>query len=52
MFTPGGSHSESEIPEELEELRKKHPNVTLTYAWPYNLAKVSKMLMEHIQQFS
>ncbi len=52
MFTPGGSHSESEIPEELEELRKKHPTVTLIYAWPYNLDKVSKMLMEHIRQFS
>ncbi|MEO6202992.1 MAG: CbiX/SirB N-terminal domain-containing protein [Nitrospirales bacterium] len=51
MFTPGGSHSECEIPEELEELRKNHPKVTLIYAWPYNLEKVSKMLMEHIQQF-
>ena len=51
MFTPGGSHSENEIPEELEELRKKHPKVKLTYAWPYNLEKVSKMLMEHIHQF-
>ncbi|WNM58082.1 sirohydrochlorin chelatase [Candidatus Nitrospira allomarina] len=52
MFTPGGSHSESEIPEELEELRKKHPQITLIYAWPFNLEKVSKMLIEHIQQFS
>ena len=52
MFTPGGSHSEYEIPEEMEELRKHHPNVTLTYAWPYNLNKVSHMLMEHINQFS
>lgn len=51
MFTPGGSHSESEIPEELEELRKTHPKVNLIYAWPFNLEKVSKMLMEHIQQF-
>jgi len=52
MFTPGGSHSEIEIPEELEELRRKHPGVTLNYAWPYNLMQVSKMLMEHIQQFA
>jgi len=52
MFTPGGSHSELEIPEELEELRKQHPDVALNYAWPYNLTKVSKMLMEHINQFS
>ena len=52
MFTPGGSHSEFEIPEEIEELQHKHPGVTIHYAWPYNLAKVSKMLMEHIEQFS
>ncbi len=52
MFTPGGSHSELEIPEELEELRKQHPGVTLNYAWPYNLTDVSKMLMEHIARFS
>ena len=52
MFTPGGSHSEYEIPEELEELRKEYPNVTLHYAWPYNLNQVSKMLVDHIGQFS
>jgi len=52
MFTPGGSHSEYEIPEELQELRHKHPGVKLLYAWPYNLAQVSKMLMDHINQFS
>ena len=51
MFTPGGSHSEYEIPEELEELRKHHPGVTLNYAWPYDLNKVSQMLMEHIARF-
>jgi sirohydrochlorin cobaltochelatase len=51
MFTPGGSHSEYEIPEEMEELRHKHPDVTLKYAWPYNLNHVSKMLMEHIAEF-
>ena len=52
MFTPGGSHSEYEIPRELEELRQQHPGVTLHYAWPYNLTQVSTMLIEHLQQFS
>ncbi len=52
MFTPGGSHSEFEIPEEIEELQHQHPGVTIQYAWPFNLAKVSKMLMDHIEQFS
>ena len=51
MFTPGGSHSEYEIPEEMEELRHKHPGITLKYAWPYNLSQVSTMLVEHIGKF-
>ncbi|MDR4473335.1 MAG: hypothetical protein MRJ92_12065 [Nitrospira sp.] len=29
MFTPGGSHSEVEIPEILEQLRTQYPNVAL-----------------------
>ena len=51
MFTPGGSHSEYEIPEEMAELQKKHPNVTLNYAWPFDLGKVAEMLSNHIDQF-
>ncbi len=51
MFTPGGSHSQYEIPKEMEELRKKHPDVTLTYAWPFDLGKVAEMLSEHINHF-
>ncbi len=52
MFTPGGSHSEFEIPEEMEELRAKHPDVTLSYAWPFNLNQVAQMLTDHINKFA
>ncbi|MCA9470728.1 MAG: CbiX/SirB N-terminal domain-containing protein [Nitrospirales bacterium] len=52
MFTPGGSHSEFEIPEELQELRAKHPEATLNYAWPFNLSQVAQMLTDHIRTFS
>ena len=51
MFTPGGSHSEFEIPEELQQLRARHPGVTLNYAWPFDLGQVAKMLLDHIQKF-
>ena len=51
MFTPGGSHSEYEIPEEMDELRQKYPDVTLTYAWPFDLDKVAEMLCEHLDRF-
>jgi len=52
MFTPGGSHSEYEIPEVMQELRHKHSDITLHYAWPYDLSQVSGMLVEHISKFS
>jgi len=51
MFTPGGSHSEFEIPQEMAELRQKHPDVTLTYAWPFDLGKVAEMLSEHLKHY-
>jgi len=51
MFTPGGSHSEFEIPEELQELRARYPGVTLNYAWPFDLSQVARMLLDHIQKF-
>jgi len=50
MFTPGGSHSEIEIPEEIIELNNRFPKVSIDYAWPFNLGHVSKFLSEHIQQ--
>ena len=52
MITPGGSHSEREIPEEVEALRLKYPKVNFQYAWPYDLAIFSNLLADHIINFS
>ena len=52
MITPGGSHSESEIPEEVDALRLKYPNMNFQYAWPYDLDIFSNLLSEHIITFS
>jgi sirohydrochlorin cobaltochelatase len=52
MFTPGGSHSEIEIPEILEQLRKQYPTVVLRYAWPFNLDLVANTLAEQVKRFS
>ena len=51
MLTPGGSHSEIEIPETLERLRAKHLGIELRYAWPFDLGQVAAMLAGQIQQF-
>lgn len=52
MFTPGGSHSEVEIPEILEQMRPLHPNVELRYAWPFDLSVVATTLAEQIRRYS
>jgi sirohydrochlorin cobaltochelatase len=44
MVTPGGVHAEVEIPESLAELRIRHPKLTLTFAWPFNLDAVAALL--------
>ncbi len=51
MFTPGGSHSELEIPETLERLRAKHPGVELRYTWPFDLGQVASMLTAQLKRF-
>ena len=51
MMTPGGSHSEREIPELLDGLRDRHPQVSLRYAWPFDLAQLADLLARHIGKF-
>lgn len=52
MFTPGGSHSEIEIPEILQQLQKQYPTVVLRYAWPFDLESVANTLAEQIKRFT
>ena len=52
MFTPGGSHSEVEIPEILDHLRPQYPGVELRYAWPFDLKLIANTLTEQVQRFS
>lgn len=48
MVTPGGGHSEEDIPAALERCRREFPEVELTYRWPYDLSKVAGLLREHL----
>jgi sirohydrochlorin cobaltochelatase len=50
MLTPGGVHSEVEIPETLEHLRGRYPHVELRYAWPVNLTLVARMLADQLSR--
>lgn len=52
MFTPGGAHSEVEIPEILDSLRPRYPEIELRYAWPFDLQLIAKILAEQVRRFS
>ena len=46
MFTPGGYHSEIEIPEDVAAARARHPGVAISYAWPFDLDRAAGFLAE------
>lgn len=48
MLTPGGVHSEKDIPRELDAARRAHPGVTIDYLWPFDLPQVAGLLAAHI----
>lgn len=50
MFTRGGIHSEVEIPEIVALLKRKYPQITLNYAWPYDLDLVADFLARQAQK--
>ncbi len=51
MLTPGGSHSEIEIPEILKNLRVRYPSLEIRYAWPTNLDLMARMLADCLKTF-
>ena len=51
MITRGGSHSEKEIPEELEVLREKFKDIDIQYAWPFDMDSFALFLSDHVKTF-
>ena len=48
MNTPGGKHSEVDIPEAIERAKEKHPDVTFRYSWPFKETAVASFLAEQL----
>jgi sirohydrochlorin cobaltochelatase len=48
MLTPGGVHSEEEIPEVIEAMRAALPTLEIVYAWPFDLDAVAALLASAI----
>jgi sirohydrochlorin cobaltochelatase len=51
MFTPGGSHSEVEIPETLARIGPGYPGVELRYAWPFDIELIAETLFQQVKRF-
>jgi sirohydrochlorin cobaltochelatase len=52
MVTPGGGHSEHDIPKTIEAFKKKNPSIKVVYAWPYDPADISNMLIGQLNKYS
>jgi len=48
MMTPGGIHSEVDIPNTIRAAKDRHPGIIFEYVWPYDLANVATFLNEQI----
>ncbi len=48
MFTRGGIHSETEIPDIISKFSKTHPDISTNYVWPFNLNVIAQMLAEEV----
>jgi sirohydrochlorin cobaltochelatase len=48
MLTPGGVHSEVEIPEEIVRLRERFPQTTIDHAWPFDPSAVATLLATQV----
>jgi sirohydrochlorin cobaltochelatase len=52
MMTKGGEHSELDISSAVHSAQKRHPNVQVVYAWPFEVAVVAQFLASQVKRFS
>lgn len=50
MFTPGGSHSEFEIPELVRLAGRQYPGVEIRYAWPFDMGFAADFIAGHLEK--
>ncbi|MFW9964120.1 MAG: sirohydrochlorin chelatase [Candidatus Sifarchaeia archaeon] len=48
MMTPGGEHSEIDIPKAIQKAQERHSRVSFRYAWPFELSAVAAFLAEQL----
>jgi sirohydrochlorin cobaltochelatase len=51
MMTPGGEHSEMDIPQAIQRARQRHPLVEVVYPWPFAVDQVAAFLASQIAPY-
>jgi len=51
MMTPGGEHSEVDIPAAIRRAQTQHPAVEFRYAWPFDLRETARFLAQQIAKW-
>lgn len=51
MMTPGGEHSEKDIPAALAKAGRRFPDIEILYAWPFPQREVASFLASQIRRF-
>lgn len=52
MLTPGGYHSEIEIPRMVRAAKAKHPGTSFEYLWPFDLDGIAGFLAGHLETYN
>ena len=50
MMTPGGVHSEQDIPRAIRQVQERHPSISIEYLWPFDLKQVAALLASQVKQ--
>ncbi|MGD0329514.1 MAG: CbiX/SirB N-terminal domain-containing protein [Nitrososphaeria archaeon] len=48
MMTRGGEHAEVDIPAAVKTAQAQHPEIPITYAWPFRVSEVASFLAAQI----
>jgi sirohydrochlorin cobaltochelatase len=51
MLTPGGGHSDYDIPRSIERAQRRYPDTEIVYAWPYEIDLIARMLSTQVKSF-
>ncbi len=51
MLTPGGGHSEYDIPDSIKAAQRKYPGIEIVYAWPYDVDLIAQTLTTQIKLY-